>query len=221
MQLVHLPLLRVQRELYAQPRGLPRFHEYLSRMIGSDGDLRLPLTAMNPMGKDHLAKLLDEWLALGAEDFARGAVTASQRQVESAPGKLQVALVLADDVAGGWTNRYTTDFSHRFESQGLLTRDFAVALLWASEKPRESTVFREVLLSIGRAVWQRTRGLGRTLRDLLHQERFALKFAGEEPKAMPARHLDATDAPTLFAALYGDEAAVSLGYSPLGVDAAL
>ena len=218
MQLIHLPLLKVQRELYAQPRGLPRFHEYLARMIGGDGDLRLPLTAMNPMGKDHLAKLLDGWLALGAEDLAQSAVASA---VSDAPGKLQVGLVLADDVAGGWTNRYTTDFSHRFESQALLKRDFAVALLWASEEPRKEVVAREVLLSIGRAVWQRTRGLGRTLRDLLEQEQFAFRFAGEESKPMQSQHLDAADAPTLFAALYGDAAAVSLGYSPLGVEAAL
>jgi hypothetical protein len=221
MQLIHLPLLKVQRELYAQPRGLPRFHEYLAKMVGGDGDLRLPLTAMNPMGKDHLAKLLDEWLALGAEELARRAVASALVAVSDVPGKLQVALVLADDVAGGWTNRYTTDFSHRFESRGLLERDFAVALLWASEKPREEVVAREVLLSIGRAMWQRTRGLGRTLRDLLEQEQFASKLAGGELRPMPSQHLDATDAPTLFAALYGDEAAVSLGYSPLGVEAAL
>jgi len=238
MQLIHLPLLRVQRELYTQPRGLPRFHEYLARMIGGGagfardgrsakarsigaGDLRLPLTAMNPMAKDHAARALDEWLALGAEDVARAAIIASQRKIDDLPGKLQVALVLADDVAGGWTNRYTTDFSHRFESQGLLKRDFAVALLWASDKPREGTVFREVQLSIGRAVWQRTRGLGRTLRDLLEQEHFALRFAGEEVKPRPEKHLDAADAPTIFAALYGDETAISLGYPPLGIAAAL
>jgi hypothetical protein len=221
MQLIHLPLLQVQRDLYAQPRGLPRFHEYLARMIGSDGDLRLPLTAMNPMAKDHAARALDEWLALGAEDIARAALTATEKRVGDAPGQLRVGLTLADDALGGWTNRYTTDFSHRFESQGLLKRDFAVALLWTSDKPRADTVFREVQLSIARAVWQRTRGLGRTLRDLLAQEHFALRFAGEEPKPLPLPQLDATDAPTLFAALYGDEAAISLGYSPLGIEATL
>jgi hypothetical protein len=218
MELLHLPLLRMQRELYTQPRGLPRFHEYLARMIRPDGELRLPLVSMNPLGKEHLAQRLDEWLALGAEELAREAIEAAEIE---GPGQLQVALVLADDVAGGWTNRYTTDFAHRFESQGLLARDFAVGLLWASEEPRAEVAAREALLSIARAAWQRTHGFGKTLRDLLAQECFAKSFAGEEVKPMPADHLDATDAPTLFAALYGDDAAVSLGYSPLGVEPAL
>jgi hypothetical protein len=78
-----------------------------------------------------------------------------------------------------------------------------------------------VLLAVGRAAWQRTREPGRTLRELLAQEHFALRFAGEEAKPLPEKHLDATDAPTLFAVLYGDDAARALGYCPLGLQPAL
>src|SRR5207302_3949347 len=128
--------------------------------------------------------------------------------------RLRVALVLADDVAGGWTNRWTTDFAHRFESAALYKRDFAVGLLWASEPPSAEHARATVRQSIGRAVYERDHGPARTLREKLEQERFASVPLDPPP---PAEYLDATDAPTLFACLYGDEAAKSLGYSPLGV----
>jgi hypothetical protein len=215
MELIHLPLLRVQRDLYAQPRSIARFREYLALLTGGADELRVPLVAMNPMAKEHVARALDAWLALDADGAAAATLSVAAGRVSGAPGRLQIAMVVADDVSGGWTNRYTTDFSNRFESKPLLDRDFAVALLWASEVPQVRTVEREVQLAVARAVWQRTRGVGRTLRQLLEQEHFALRFAGEEPKPLPAEHLEAADAPTLFAVLYGDTAAASLGYPPL------
>ncbi len=75
MNLTFMPLLRVQRELYAMPRGMERFREYIKTMTDAEtGDLALPLVAMNPMGKDHVPALIDEYLALGAEEIAEGAV---------------------------------------------------------------------------------------------------------------------------------------------------
>ncbi|HEX4384864.1 MAG TPA: hypothetical protein VH083_18025 [Myxococcales bacterium] len=221
MQLELIPLLQVQYDLYAQPRSMARFNEYLARMIDGEGELRLPLSSMNPMAKDHAARAVSSWMQLDAENLARDVLPHIARSFAEAPGKLRLGLVVADDAGGGWTNFYTTDFAHRFESQGLLERDFAVALLWVSIPPDAAVMIRELMTAAARAAWQRTRGLGKTLRDLLEQEHFALTFAGGQPKPMPAQHLDATGAPTLFAALYGDEAAVSLGYSPLGVEAAL
>jgi hypothetical protein len=38
-----------------------------------------------------------------------------------------------------------------------------------------------------------------------------------QTRALIARHLDTTATPTVFAALYGDEAAISVGYPALGV----
>jgi hypothetical protein len=38
---------------------------------------------------------------------------------------------------------------------------------------------------------------------------------------LPAQFLDSTDAPVLFACLYGDAAAEALGYDPLNVSPAL
>ena len=68
MKLSLLPLLQIQRDLYAMPRGMERFREYIKAMTDPEtGDLSLPLVAMNPMGKDHVPALIDEYIALGAE----------------------------------------------------------------------------------------------------------------------------------------------------------
>jgi hypothetical protein len=75
MTVSFVPLLRVQRDLYGLPRGMERFHAYIKAMRRDvDGDLDLPLVAMNPMGKDHVPALLDGWLALDADDLAARAV---------------------------------------------------------------------------------------------------------------------------------------------------
>jgi hypothetical protein len=248
VQLIHLPLLAIQRALYALPRGRPRFDAYIARMTGPNGELRLPLTAMNPMAREHVAHAVDAWLAAGAEDAAAAAIAEAETHVSAAAAiaeaqtqasaaadgaqggsfvardatRVQVGLLVADDVAGGWTNRYTTDFANRFESEPLLRRDFAVGLLWASAPADVAVARREALRACGRAVWQRTRGFGRTVRALLAQEHFALRLAGELPKPLPdARFLDATDPGTVFAVLYGDEGARALGHPPLGVEPAL
>ncbi|MGH9220976.1 MAG: hypothetical protein ACRD1W_16845, partial [Vicinamibacterales bacterium] len=75
MTLTFVPLLRVQRELYAMPRGMERFSEYIKTMTDAEtGDLALPLVAMNPMGKDHVPALIDDYLRLDAEGVAEQAV---------------------------------------------------------------------------------------------------------------------------------------------------
>ena len=44
MDLEFVPLLRVQRQLYDQPRGMERFRSYLHTMVDArPGDLALPL----------------------------------------------------------------------------------------------------------------------------------------------------------------------------------
>jgi hypothetical protein len=202
-----LPLLQIQRELLALPRGTERFRAYLAKMLAG-GDVVLPLTAMNPMAREHVARFLDE---LGdAEKIARAALAKLPFELE-----LRVGLVVADE-RGGWTNRWTTDFSHRFEQQSLLARGFCVVLLWAGERPE---VRREVIAAVARAHWQRSHPPPKSLREMVAQENFARTLTGEAQIEPPRE--DARDAPTLFALLYGDEAAEALGYAKLGASGLL
>ena len=64
---------------------------------------------------------------------------------------------------------------------------------------------------------------------MLIQEALVARFAGGESELAPpllerarivvGQHLDAIDTPVTFACLYGDDAAISVGYPPLGVPA--
>ncbi|MBC7813183.1 MAG: hypothetical protein H7175_18640, partial [Burkholderiales bacterium] len=76
MHIEHVDLLAIERKLYDIPRGMERFEEYLRTMVndkGDDVDL-MPLLTMNPMGREHVAERVDEWIALGAEQIAAAAV---------------------------------------------------------------------------------------------------------------------------------------------------
>ena len=231
MNLEFVPLLRVQRELYDLPRGSERFREYLQTMIDPDTrDLRLPLAAMNPMAKDHVPVLLDEWLALDVEHTAARAVAEAATQLTEAPGSFKVALVLADDALGGWTNRTTTDFSHRFEDHALLKRGWITGILWTGDEPSREIVRDEILTCIFRVDHVQRHGSARTLREMLAQEGRAMVAAGaarptlapdelNETREILRPHLDSADRAIIVACLFGDDAAVALGYAGQGLSA--
>jgi len=107
MKLEYVPLLKVQRDLYELPRGMERFREYIRTMSDAvSGDLKLPLVAMNPMGKDHLPPFLDHLLAIDADGVAARALAEADTALAEEPGEYRACLVVADDLKGGWTNRY-------------------------------------------------------------------------------------------------------------------
>jgi hypothetical protein len=230
MDLELVPLLRTQRDLYQLPRGSERFNAYLRTMVNADGsDLRLPpLVLMNPMGKDHVPALLDGLLALEADGVASQAVAEASAQVVDVPGEYKVGLVVADDAAGGWTNRYTSEFTMRFESGQALKRGWLAGVLWTSEAPSEQAVREEVLMTVYRAAYILQRGLAITLQQMLAQEGYAMALAGctrlaitsddvASTREVITPHLNARDRPTLMACLFGDAVARSLGYRPLGL----
>jgi hypothetical protein len=227
VKLTFLPLLQIQRDLYAVPRGMERFREYIKTMTDAEtGDLALPLVAMNPMGKDHVPALIDEYIALGAEHIAEEALATAQGvDLQRA---FKVCLVVSDDLKGGWTNRWTSEFGHRIESAAIRNRGWLTALLWTSE-PASATAVREgVLTEIYRAEYLQTHRPAKTLREMLAQEGYATARAGcltpaldpddlEYTRTVIAPHLDARDRATMIACLFGDSAALALGYSPQGL----
>src|SRR5437762_67796 len=106
-----------------------RFQRYLDTMLGGTGDVVLPIGVANPMAKPHAMAKLDELLALGAEEIGAGAAADAAARLREAPGALKASLVLADDVAGGWTNRYLTEASARFPDRVDMKRGFAIGFL--------------------------------------------------------------------------------------------
>jgi hypothetical protein len=182
------------------------------------------------MGKEHVAAALDALLAIDAEAIAANAVADARRRLARVPGRLRIGLVMADDVGGGWTNRYLTETRQRFDNAGEIKRGWAVALFWAGEAPTRDRVREETLGAAYRALYQRRHGQPKTLRQMMTQESLAAVFAGmPAPVTHPAElaairaviepHRDSASFPVAFACLYGDAAAWSVGYPALGLAA--
>lgn len=230
----HIPLLQMQRDLYALPRGYERFREYIRTMQGSsEDDIEFsPLGAMNPMGREHLAERLEELLAIGAEEIVAQAIEEALPDLPVPKQSMKHGLVITDDVRGGWTNRYSyeagacllgaSDRTLRNRMQAWIT-----TCLWVSETPTPESLRAQVLCNLFRTLYVQQQGKPLTLRDLLRQEGTARRFAKmqahleeediEYSRAVLEPLLESTDFATCFVALLGDLAAEQLGYPKLGL----
>jgi hypothetical protein len=230
MKVDFVPLLQIQRDLYSLPRGPERFRAYLKTVVNAEGtDVRLPpLVAMNPMGKDHLPALLDALLAMDAEATAAHASAEAASSLAAVAGDFKLGLVVADDLMGGWTNRYFSEFSHRFEGTSAHKRGWISAWLWSSEAPALQAVREEVKEVIFRTAYVLEHGAALNLAEMLAQEGHVMAMAGASEPTLDASdldytrevlqpHLQATDLPTLIPCLFGDSAARALGYPPQGL----
>jgi len=229
MKLSFLPLLQIQRDLYAMPRGMERFREYIRTMTDAEtGDLALPLVAMNPMGKDHIPALIDEYIALGAERIAQEAIDGATQTIEVASHEFRVGLVVSDDLKGGWTNRWASEFAHRIESAAITRRGFITGILWTSEPASADNVRDAILTAIYRTEYLQRHPPAKTVQAMLEQEGYAMARAGcttpvldeddlAYTRGVIAPHLDAHDRATVIACLFGDAAANALGYPPQGL----
>lgn len=229
MNLEYITLLQRQRDLYRFPRGMARFREYLRQMIDWDAqEMRLPLFVMNPMGKDHVPAYLDAALAFDADRLAADAVRDLEPQLHDVPGSYKVALVVADDLMGGWTNRFSTEHSHRFESSTLYDRGWVIGILWTTDTPSPASTREEILTAVHRLAHVRQCGPATTLREKMAQEGHAMARAGcrsptltpdelEYTREVIATHLDATDMRTAVECLYGDAAGRTLGFTGRGL----
>jgi hypothetical protein len=236
MKLEYVPLLQVQRELHAIPRGRGRFREYLRLIAGRDGTgLELPtLLIMNPMGKDHVNALLDTLLALDADGIGARAAAEVASVLAGEPGDFKIALVVADDLMGGGTNRYDYEFTLRFPRgrpgpmPRWLKHLWLNAVLWSSEAPTERAVREAVLTAAYRTAYLQRHGPARTLRDMLAQEGYVMARAGcggpvlDEDDIAYTREvlvpfLEADDMRTAIECLFGDAPARTLGFTPRGL----
>ena len=229
------------------PFGLERFREYLRKIWNcyeADFEL-LPLIMANPMGKGHVTVLLDQLLELGAEGIAAAAVRKASAKLEDIPGEFKAAIVVADDLMGGWTNRYDYEFALRFgkgrdsdrtrlvnatklERPSWTKYLWATGVLWSSELPSAAAVREAILTAVYRVAIVHRVGLPLTLRDMLFQEGQVLAMAGcttpalEEDDISYTRevlepYLDSCDMRTCIECLFGDAAGRTLGFTPRGL----
>lgn len=233
MRLSVHPILRQLRALYDVEGVMPRFRAYVS-LIHSGPEF-LPLGAFSPMGRRQ-AEYLDALIALNAEKIAAQACEYTEGQLIAHPYSFRVLLVVVDEARNGWTQRWLTDAEWRFQGKydGLPQNRPAIGFdrwvtvqLWTDSPVSFQAVFSEVSASVVRALRQWRFGLPVTLQDHLTQEGEAAWFAGESvhldaeelayTREVLRPHLNSTHWPTIFAALYGDEAARAVGFPPLGL----
>ncbi|HEU0173142.1 MAG TPA: hypothetical protein VFV58_02675 [Blastocatellia bacterium] len=229
MKLEFVPLLEVQRDLYRLPRGWERFRVYLQTMVDPEtNDVKLPLSAVNPMGKDHVPALLDQYLAFGADGVAARAVAEAESRLSNVEGEFKVTLLIVDDAMGGWTNRYSSELSARSGSKPIHKRGWITGTLWTSETPSANAASEETLTAVYRAAHIQQHGFAVTLREIMAQEGYAMAMAGcskpsldddelDYAREVIAPSLDTRDYPVIITSLFGDVAAASLGYTPLGL----
>jgi len=222
-----VPWLEQLRELYAKPRSFERFKEYLDILRSQTGEMALPISNVNPMAKPHALQRVEQLIAIGAEEGALVAAREACAKVGGADDSLRVMVLLIDDAMGGWTNRAFTEFSYRYERKHEVERGWATVIIWTSEEPTAELIATRAYESVYRTLDERAHGPVRSLRQILDREGRTMRFAGDARRYDDATiaairekvkpHLDSIAAPVLFALLYGDETAESLGYPPLGI----
>lgn len=225
MELEPLPLLEAQRSIYALPPGLGRFQTYLNVMRQGTDDIVLPLSQMNPMGKGHVAELAHQLIAFAAEDVVAGVCAELRPRLVRLDADLQVGLVLIDDAAGGWTNRFLTDATERFKNEADVKRGWSVVFVWTGETWDADKVKLETRRAVYRSLYKLRHGLPKTLRQMMRQEGLAAYFASAETqlsqedlrrsRKIISAQLETKHYPTAFACFYGDAGALAAGYPAL------
>jgi len=224
MQFELLPVLDAMLQLYEQPRNIDRFRDYLQLLQGgSKGEMHLPIGGFNPMAKSHVQEALLQLKNLDAEQIASNALQAVNKTCYTIkPGAVfNLALNLSDDVQGGWTNRYSSDYDSKFRFHGLMNKGFTVAVFWVSESFSKTLIETRVLEYLHRTIYWLRHGKPLTLQDHLAQELYVAKQlppdghshdeAMESVAAYYRQYANTEDYGIIFNFFYGDEASVALG----------
>lgn len=227
-----LPTIDVMIDLYEQPRTVERFQAYLKILQGnSNGDLVFPVGGFNPMAKEHLIEKLKALKNLGTEQIiAEIAKELNSKYISENPKRnFKIALNLLDDLHGGWTNHYTSDYSSKFEINGLISRDFCTPIFWASEDFSKELIRERVLAYAFRTRYWLTHQKPRTLKEHVEQEAFVAKSM--KTKKMPQvknladldgldhfykLHKDSDNYHLIFNFFYGNKASKSLEFPTFG-----
>jgi len=228
MGIEFVPTLAMQQKIYQLPRNQQRFAFYLQTMLDDHMNLKFPLGLMNPMGKEHVEETVQNALTQGFEEKAAEVVAGIKPLFHLLPGEYQFCLVVSDDLHGGWTNRYFTEFNHHFYNDGEWKRHWITTLLWTGQRYSETELVQEMKSDLYRFVHIHTKGNPRTLKDFVECAGSARLFANfpirrtlselnAESKLFESMQ-DADSFPTIVSFLYGDEIAASLGYPAVGMN---
>ncbi len=226
-----LPVLERIRDFYSQPRDFQRFEDYL-RMLqgGHPGDLSLPISGFNPMAKDHILPKIQELLDIDAEGIMAECLLAAEPALkEAGDPALILVLNLVDDLLGGWTNRFSTEFQMTFEIQALVKRLFCTPACWSSESYAPDLIRQRTLQALHRTLYRlRHPGKLNTLSDHIAQETYVAHHLGlpcplsksdqAALRAYATTHAQSHDTTRIFNFFFGDTASRHLAYPTYGIE---
>ncbi len=212
------PVLDLMIDFYEHPRNQERFDLYLKMLQGnSKRDMELPIGGYNPMAKEHLSGKLKALKQLNAEEI----ISETLLNVPSTR-EYEVVINLADDLLGGWTNKFTTDYQSKFQLNPLIQRGFCTPYFWSSEKYSETLIRERSLAAAYRTTYFEIHGKSETLEEHVNQENWVAEKCGtsksenQEVQSFLETIKHTTDYSIIIAFLYGDDAAENLGFRKLG-----
>ncbi|MCU0444611.1 MAG: hypothetical protein MUE85_06795 [Microscillaceae bacterium] len=221
-----LPILDQMLDLYQKPRGFERFKEYLKTLQGdTEADLAIPISGFNPMAKEHILDKLGELKALDIEKIMENALLDLNKKLQNHNEHrfFKLAFNLADDLKGGWTNRYTSDYDSKFKIQALLKRGFCVPIFWASEAFSQSLILERTLEYAYRSIYWLQNPKPQTLQEHLQQEIFVaqniqyqnsnFEVDFKEMHHFYTKNQQSDNYHLIFNFFYGNNATQSLGFS--------
>jgi hypothetical protein len=222
-----IPILDTMAELYKKPANMDRFNEYIKLLSGNNNDLEVPIGGYNPMGKEHVLEKINELQSLKAEEIAKDCLSELNSKLSSLKHKnnFKVVLNLSDDLKGGWTNRYTSDYDSKFKLNALVMRNFCTPIFWTGENYDPQKIKNRVLEYCYRNVHWLDHSKPQTLEDHILQENFVAKSLDQKPlidldlKSLSEfynSNKNTENYLTIFNFLYGDKAMEALGNKPLG-----
>jgi hypothetical protein len=221
-----LPVLDIMIDFYKKPPNPTRFQDYLNLLSPNRKDVILPISAYNPMAKDHVLLQLEVLKTLNTEGVMQTVISKVNAQIGGGEFGFQVALVLADDLKGGWTNRILTDYKSKFEDGfNQEKRPFCTPFFWSSEDFDIEKIERRVEAYLWRTVFQVENGFNKTLLHHIQQEAFVKKKMniteinyeeGDLVQELFDNNKLNTSEPFILAFLYGDDAVEHLGHRVIG-----
>lgn len=222
-------ILSEVKELYSKPASPDRFKAYITKLQGgTKGDLALPITGFNPMAKDHILTKIEALEKLAAEDIMQESINKFNAILkDSNDDEITVLLNIADDLKGGWTNYYTTDFDSKFKINAFVKRQFCVPYFWSSESYSQEKIETRTLDYLSRTLYRINNPQPVSLEEHLNQEIFVAQLGNSQ--AMTYNQADYVEAESyylehkhsekydrIFNFFYGDEGSISVGYKSFG-----
>ncbi len=229
MQFQLRPILSEMKTLYSKPISANRFKEYLLKLQGTTkGDLILPIAGFNPMAKGHILQKIEELEHLEVESLMVEVIELFNSTLkDKSHTTIEVVLNIADDLQGGWTNFYTSDFDSKFKINALIKRNFCTPYFWTSEAYTKEIVRLRTKEYLSRTLFRLQHSIPKTLEEHLEQEIFVAQNTVDKNREMEnvpfsaieahyLQHQKSQEYDLIFNFFYGDAASENLGYKKHG-----